>query len=309
MNTETISQTARIFVGANHSDAERFASDLLSPDDLRIYAEDIRSWAGVRKVLRDGAGTMILIGLRPPDWAGLLYLGQRCRAVAVLQHAKQPRRSISELPPGFFIQNLHKLFYWAAFSAYCKLMSFLSRTSRGDRIVRLYHFSDDYTKELERFLTSGTYEAIACPLPDPTRFGTSVDIPISQDPVAFHLIDEPFTTTLGLSAAKERELLQAILDAAAPDRIHVKVHPRSTHNKFSFSDRFIISEAIYAKARTLIGYRSGLLDYPFQSPMRLIIGFEGGTISLSPIANPIVQNETTESYIDVVQRDLAAHGL
>lgn len=294
----------RTIVALDSVDARRFARSLMAPGDRVLFFEEARSWGEIWRLLRQGTGTLIVLGARPPDKAAVRHLGPRAQQVVILQHAVNRRRSFKELPRGYFRSNARKLVYWSLFSMLCKLVP-----RRGAVPTHVWHFTPDYRDEWFGTLGEGTFTDTPCPHPDPTRFGTMDDIPVSDDPVPYLLIDEPFTQTLGISRAQERTLLDTILTETGDAPVMVKPHPRSVPGKYDFSDRFVVGETLYSHAGAVIGYRSGLLEYPFASSERLIIAprLDEGRFDILRETMETA-NEDRDTYLDRVQRDLAAQG-
>lgn len=295
----------RTIIALDSTDARRFARSLMAEGDKALFFEEAGSWGQILRLLRHGTGTLIVLGARPPDKVAVRHLGPRADAVVILQHATNRRRSFNELSLGYFRRNFRKLVYWSLFTLLCSLVP----RGRRETPKHVYYFTLDYRNEWARALGEGSFDATMCPRPDPTRFGTIEDIPVSADAVAYQMIDEPFTQTLGISSAQERALFEAILAATGDEIIMVKPHPRSRPGKCDFSDRFVVSETIYSHAKTVIGYRSGLLEYPFASPARLTImpttegkGFDFQRSTME------IANEHHDTYLDLVEQELAAQG-
>ena len=295
----------RTIIALDHRDAQRYARHLKASGDLLLCFEEAWTWSTVLRLLKQGTDTLIVLGARPPDKAAVRYLGPYSKQVVILQHAVNPRRKLKELSLGYFRSNIRKLLYWSIFSILCFLLP-----RRAPSPVYVYHFTLEYRDEWVDTLARGTISYTACPRPDPTSFGTIDDIPISVVPVVWLLIDEPFTQTLGISRAQERSLLQTILDEtvqADDSPIMVKLHPRSKQDKYNFSDRFITGQILYSNANTVIGYRSGLLDYQFSTKRRLFIRAKdtGFRLELCTLES---NNGKCETYLDFVQRYLADQG-
>ena len=294
----------RTIVALDLTDLRRFARTLTVEGDRLLFCESARSWWRILGLIRRGTGTLIVMGARPPDKAAVRYLGGYAETVVILQHASNRRRKFKELPRGYIRRNLKKLIYWSLFSILCRLLS----RGAGAVPIRLYHFTSCYRDEWTQCLGEERFSAVHCPRPDPTRFGTIEDIPVTDVPVAYQLIDEPFTQTLGISNMEERELLQAILNATVDGaNIMVKVHPRSHPEKYAFSRRYVISDSIHSHAETVIGYRSGLLDYRFVSRRRLTISPNGRSFDVLPSSAEKSDGQHL-TYLDCVERDLAAQG-
>ncbi len=294
----------RTIIALNTTDARRFARSLMKDSDRVLFFEEARSWGQILRLVRKGTGTMILLGARPPDKAAVKALGRYADSVVILQHAVNKRRRFKELPPGYFLSNFKKLIYWSVFILLCKLVGLLGQ-GRHSVPTTVYHFTSDYLAEWIDALGRDRFQDMACPRPDPTRFGTIEDIPVVDDPVAYQLIDEPFRQTMGISKAQETGLLQSILDTTGSEQIMVKPHPRSQPGKYDFSDRFVISNTLYSNAEVLIGYRSGLLDYPFLAQERVAIIPNGQSFVLERTMMER-SNEQADTYLDCVERDLRA---
>lgn len=295
----------RTIVALDRVDVQRFARNLKAEGDRVLFFEEAWTWGEILRLVRQGTGTLVVLGARPPDKAAVRYLGPRAARVVILQHAVNRRRSFKDLPVGYFRSNYRKLLYWGLFSILCWLVR-----RRALPPTHVYHFTPDYRDEWANTLGEGSFTDTACPRPDPTRFGAIADIPISDAPVAWQLIDEPFTQTLGISRQQERVLLQMILDVTAQTDdapIMVKQHPRSQHGKFDFSERFIIGETLHSHPRAVIGYRSALLDYPFATDRQLTIEVVGDGFSLNSSIRE-GSNDKRDTYLDVVERDLASQG-
>lgn len=296
----------RTIIALDTTDAHRFARSLMTDQDRVLFFEEARSWGQILRLMRKGTGTLVLLGARPPDKAAVKALGGYADAVVILQHAVNKRRSFKELPPGYFLSNFKKLIYWSLFVLLCKLVRVLGG-GRSDVPITVYHFTPDYRAEWAGTLGEGRFDDLPCPRPDPTRFGTKEDIPVTDTPVAYQLIDEPFGQTLGISKAQETKLLESILAATGSEQIMVKPHPRSRPGKYDFSDRFVSSNTLHAHAQSVIGYRSGLLDYPFAARERLTIEPEGDTFTISKKSMKRI-DEQQDTYIDCVDRDLRSKG-
>jgi len=302
-----MSRPARTIVTLDRQDAQRFARSLSQDGDRHLFFEEATSWFEIWRLIRQGTGTLVVFGARPPDKAAVRCLGPFVDTVVILQHAVNKRRSFGDLPLGYFARNAKKLLYWSLFIVLCRLLSPLGRSHTWDNIAHLFYFTSDYHEEWIGTLGEEQISARSCPRPDPTRFGTSQDIPVLDSPVAYQLIDEPFDTTLGITRPQEHKLYEAILGATLGHKIHVKLHPRSLADKYAFSDRFILSDALHSHANTVIGYRSGLLDYPFASPDRLMIVPAKGTFELRPTVMENI-DERHETYLDCVTHALSAQG-
>lgn len=295
----------RTIVALDRVDAQRFARYLKAEGDRVLFFEEPGTWGEILRLLRQGTGTLVVLGARPPDKAAVRHLGPRAGRVIILQHAINRRRSFKELPQGYFRSNYRKLLYWSLFSILCMLVP-----RRALPPAHVYHFTPDYRDEWAHTLGEGSFTDTACPRPDPTRFGTMADIPVSDTPVAWQLVDEPYTQTLGISRQQERVLLEMILDVTAQTDdapIMVKMHPRSRPGKYDFSDRFVTGETLHSHPTAVIGYRSGMLDYPFATNRQLTIEIVGDAFSLKSSTRE-TSNEKSDSYLDVVERDLAAQG-
>ncbi|SIS92474.1 hypothetical protein [Phaeovulum vinaykumarii] len=300
-----MSRPERTIIALDHVDAQRFARSLKAAGDRVLFFEEARSWSEIRRLMRQGTGTLVVLGARPPDKAAVRHLGPRADQVVILQHAINRRRSFRELPPGYFRANFRKLVYWSLFSLLCKLVP-----RRAAPPTHVYHFTPDYRDEWAGALGEGTFSDTPCPRPDPSRFGTMADIPVSDAPVAWQLVDEPFTQTLGISRAQERKLFEMILDVTTQTDdgpIMVKPHPRSQPGKYDFSPRFVTGETLYSHPGAVIGYRSGLLDYPFATDRQLTIEVDGETFRLQSSIRE-TNHEQCGTYLNVVERDLAAKG-
>lgn len=295
----------RTIVALDRVDVQRFARSLKADGDRVLLFEEAQTWGEILRLVRQGTGTLMVLGARPPDKAAVRYLGPHAEQVVILQHAINRRRSFKELPLGYFRSNFRKLLYWGVFLILCWLVP-----RRTMPLTHVYHFTPDYRDEWAHTLGEESFADTACPRPDPTRFGNIADIPISNAPVVWQLVDEPFTQTLGISRQQERTLLQMILDVTAQTDdapIMVKLHPRSQRGKYDFSDRFIPGQTLYSHPTTVIGYRSGLLDYPFATERQLTIKVEGDGFTIETSTRE-TSNEKRDTYLDVVERGLVAQG-
>lgn len=275
----------------NYLESNRYGKIILPENVDCIYVEDPFSWIGLIKFRRRIIDHLFVFGSRPVDIACLKCLGPFSKKVIILQHASNPKRYLNEVPLNFLLANAWKLTVWTLFIAVCRFLSYGKISN-----VVLFYYSEFYLQEWTTILKGIPFSSYKCPSPNVLTYGSQHSIKVCVDAVKFQLIDEPFPSTLGITESDEKNLLLDILNATSPHLVYVKVHPRSDPSKYKCSKRFIISSYLYDNADVVVGYRSGLLKFPFKSNKRLLINknLKGGlelnprNLSKSSISNPIL---------------------
>lgn len=292
--------TSRVFICLDKKDEMRFARHFVTPNDHVVYIQSPFSW-GKLKSHAARENTLVVFGARPPDKAVVRFLGHTFNHIIILQHATNPRRHLQDLDFGYVKQNFRKVFLWIGFSVTAAVFGFLRSNSSSEKNITVLYFDDRYMKDWQ-FEKSDTVNELRCRPPDPTRYGSESDIPISEEHVSYQLIDEPFTETLGISDAQEKKLLEDLLELTGGKKIYVKIHPRSRFGKYQYAENFITSSSIHPNAEVIIGYKSGLLQFPFKAKNMILLG-EDLTWKITHIT-PDQESSKTESYIESVQEIL-----
>ncbi len=242
---------------------KRFTEVISPPETAHFYYEEWSSWRIILKKLK--VKTSFIWGRRPPDIAAFKLATAISKNLIILQHAKNPRRE--KVPLSYFIANFKKVILWLTSMLVIKLRLSLSTNNNEQKCnVRIFYFTESYASEWKNTIgedSNITY--IKCTLPDVTQFGTIAKIKINHDEIDCFYVDEPLTTTLGISYQQEIKILKDLIHEANTKNIFVKLHPRSDKSKFNTLTEFTLTEQVYKNCKILAGYNSALMDYNFNN--------------------------------------------
>ena len=248
----------------NKMEKSRFGRLILPANKVKdIFYESPKSW--IKMFSLSNISESYLFGARPPDIAAVLFAINISKKVVVLQHASNPRRK--KINVQYLIKNYKKLFFWVMFIAITKAIGLMrgNSTNRSKSHIVVYHYTNGYKLEWLNCLGGLNTKFIRCQTPDVSKYGSIKNIPVCQKHVSCYYVDEPLTTTLGITKDQEQKILKALQEKVGNRKIHVKIHPRSDHKKFYNLQNFVITDSIYPNCLFLAGFKSGLLDYRFNS--------------------------------------------
>lgn len=252
-------QISYISFNINYEEVQRFGRQILPHEKITFfYYESFLSWFQILKGIK--INTTYLWGARPPDTYAALYALKTSKKIIILQHAKNARRKKFTLK--YFLLNYKKLFWWVLSILFLKVIT-SSKKLIVCKDIEIYYFTDEYKKAWQDRLEQYGPKFIKCNLPDVSLYGTVKDIPVIEEKINCFYVDEPLTTTLGITSKEEKDILKKLNVINENQKIHVKLHPRSNPNKFEDLDNFILVDEIYKNCNILAGYKSGLLDFAF----------------------------------------------
>lgn len=199
-----------------------------------------------------------LIGLRIPDIHIIKILKNKCLKLVVLQHAFNENNQIKTF--SYYINNSRKFSTWLISILFSKLLCY--KTKQNTNII-CYYFTNYYKNRLDNIIKNVCFHK--CGEPDPVYFGSEKPILINNQIINFFYIDEPLTKTLGISLKKEKIIISDLIIKFNIDRLYVKLHPRSSKEKFAGLPNIVLTDSIFSNSKNLIGYKSNLLRHPFKS--------------------------------------------
>jgi hypothetical protein len=172
------------------------------------------------------------------------------------------------------------------------------KSYRGSIFV--YYFSHHYKISLKKKLQNFDVNFLKCTPPDPIKYGSLTDIPVSIKRIECFYIDEPLDKTLGISAERERVLMRKLISHLGADvSIYVKLHPRSDRSKYADFNQFIVVDEVYKECKCLCGYNSGLLDLNFNNEVFVTLDKD-----LDWVNKPHIKSYKALSYLDDVLEDI-----
>ncbi|MDB4638252.1 hypothetical protein OAE64_00020 [bacterium] len=246
----------KIAIVTNKLEYSRFTSKIIRCD-LIIEHENPISYLKLFRVNFRHA-EVFLIGLRSPDVHIIKSLNNRCSRLVVFQHAFNENNKVKTIP--YFINNATKFITWSISILVSKLFYFkgVHKTS-----ISCYYFTDYYKDRLKNILKNVGYHK--CAEPDPVYFGSEKPISINKKIIEFFYIDEPLTKTLGITPTKEKEIISNLMNEFSVGKLYVKLHPRSSKDKFAGLPNVVLTDSIFSNSKNLIGYKSNLLRHPFKA--------------------------------------------
>lgn len=254
-------------ININDLERQRFANHLLGNDCDYYYHEKLTSILGRCKF--NIAQTVFIWGRRPPDIAAYKRASKLNKNIVILQHAKNPRRE--SVPLNYYVNNFKKVAMWVSSMGRLKLpkISNLIKKNNKQPSVHILYYTDEYKAEWQQhFKHIKNVNYIKCDEPCVSTFGSSTSTIINTQPIKCFYVDEPLTTTLGITSKQEQNLLKQ-LSEKIQGKIYVKLHPRSDCNKYKELQQFKVVDQIYNNVDFLAGYRSSLLDFNFNTSKML----------------------------------------
>ena len=203
-----------------------------------------------------------LIGLRMPDIYIIKTLKNRCSRLVVLQHAFNENNKIKTF--SYYINNSTKFLSWSLSILFSKLFSYKKKHNTN---ISCFYFTNYYRNRLNNITKNVLYHK--CSEPDPVTFGSEKPILVNNQIIDFFYIDEPLTKTLGISSSKEKIIISNLINKFNIYKLYVKLHPRSSKEKFAGLTNIVLTDSIFSNSKNLIGYKSNLLRHPFR-PERFI---------------------------------------
>jgi hypothetical protein len=143
---------------------------------------------------------------------------------------------------------------------FSKLFSYKKKHNTN---ISCYYFTNYYRNRLNNVIKNVLYHK--CGEPDPVSFGSEKPILINNQIIDFFYIDEPLTKTLGITSSKEKIIISNLIIKFNIDKLYVKLHPRSSKEKFAGLTNIVLTDSIFSNSKNLIGYKSNLLRHPFKS--------------------------------------------
>lgn len=279
----------------NEQEKIRFGRKILPIENINFfYYESMVSW--FKNLRYQNVDICFLFGSRPPDSFAAKYALKISKKIIILQHAKNSRRK--KFTMNYFLQNYKKLFFWLNAIFFLKFVTYFKRNNNSYSDIVVFYFTEEYKKDWEERLGKYSPKFVKCDPPDVSIYGTEQDIQINEKKIDCFYIDEPLTTTLGISSKEEEKLLLDLQDLVTNKTIYIKLHPRSYHGKFKNFTNVIIVNEIYENCTFLVGYKSGLLDYNFKFEHEIkLIDYQWKQVFNNKI-------NSKSSYIDDVMKEL-----
>lgn len=226
-----------------------------------IYFENLKI-NELFKLSKASIENVFILGARPTDIAAINFFSNYVKNIFILQHAAKAIRKEHNL--GYWISNTKKIIKWLIFIITLYLIDKLYSREKTLTTLHILGFNENLFSDLKKnnkFKVLKTNEIF---LSNPCyRWGTLNEPEINLNSCEYFMVDEPFKQTLGISEKEEQKILKNLLILLNPEKILVKIHPRSNKEKYAFDSRFKIVEDIYKNCDKLIGYESGLLEFNF----------------------------------------------
>ena len=246
----------KVAIVTNKLEYHRFTSKIISCDVI-IEHENPFTYLKLFS-LNFKKSEFYFIGLRLPDVYLIKLLKNRCSRLVVLQHAFNENNNIKSF--SYFLNNAVKFIMWLFSILITNL--FLYKIKYNTK-TSCYYFTDYYRKRLNTIVKNVLYHK--CGEPDPLNFGSKEKILIENQIINYFYVDEPLTRTLGISLSREKKLISDLITEFHINKLFVKLHPRSSKEKFAGLPNIVLTDSIYSNSKTLIGYKSNLLRHPFKS--------------------------------------------
>jgi hypothetical protein len=246
----------KVAIVTNKLEYHRFTSKIISCDVI-IEHENPFTYLKLFS-LNFKKSEFYFIGLRLPDVYLIKLLKNRCSRLVVLQHAFNENNNIKSF--SYFLNNAVKFLMWLFSILITNL--FLYKIKYNTK-TSCYYFTDYYRKRLNTIVKNVLYHK--CGEPDPLNFGSKEKILIEDQIINYFYVDEPLTRTLGISLSREKKLISDLITEFHINKLFVKLHPRSSKEKFAGLPNIVLTDSIYSNSKTLIGYKSNLLRHPFKS--------------------------------------------
>ena len=147
-------------------------------------------------------------------------------------------------------------------------MLILKKITRRQTVYReiiVAYFKNFYKDRWQKLLGLQNVTFIECGHPDPLEYGTENRLATCLEENDYFYVDEPLTSTLGISGIDEIEIVKKMISSFSIRNLKVKLHPRSSRTKFASLPEIELCDQIYLNSKYVFGYRSGLLDAPFSS--------------------------------------------
>ncbi|MBE0364312.1 hypothetical protein PULV_a2617 [Pseudoalteromonas ulvae UL12] len=286
-------------VNINPLEKKRFTEDILEHDCEFYFHEEFKSVFTRCKFKQ--AKTVFIWGRRPPDISAFKLAVKTVENIVIMQHAKNPRREV--VPISYFFTNFKKVCKWLVSMGRLKVGRPMARKGDSPRIL-VFYFTDAYRDEWQSH-THGLQDVsfIKCEPPRVNKYGVVIEPDISLESVNCFYVDEPLTTTLGISEAEERQLILS-LARKIEGPILVKLHPRSCVSKFNGLSQFQVVDAIYQHARIIAGYNSALLDFNFSAKLMFKLQSSGEWLE-----EPRVKTNQNGDYVTQIKEHLNDYDL
>ena len=246
----------KIGVVTNKLEYERFTSKLVNCDLIIEHENPLTYFDFIG--LNFLKSEFYFVGLRIPDCFLLKSLDNRCSKIVIFQHAFNENNE--EKSVSYLLKNAKKFCAWVI----SILFSFLLRLKKKSKSFKYcYYFTEYYKLRLSKIIKNVNYKS--CREPNPLIFGSKNSITIDNKIINYFYVDEPLSTTLGISIKKEKKLILKLINKFEIEKLYVKLHPRSPVDKFSDLSNIILTEKVFKNSKNLVGYKSNLLRFPFES--------------------------------------------
>jgi hypothetical protein len=291
-------------VNINDLERQRFSNHLLGNNCAYYYHEKFTSILGSCKF--NLAQTVFIWGRRPPDIAAYKRAVKLNKNIIILQHAKNPRRE--SVPLNYYLSNFKKVVMWISSMGRLKLpkISNLIKVKNKQPSVHILYYTEEYKAEWQQhFKHINNINYIKCDEPCVSTFGSSTSTIINTQPINCFYVDEPLTTTLGITLKQEQKLLIQLAEKIQ-GKIYVKLHPRSDRNKYKGIPQFKVVDQIYNNVDFLAGYRSSLLDFNFNTSKMLRLTHEQVWCEETRINS---RHVNSSDYLTQIKEYIAAYDL
>ena len=235
---------------------------------------------------------IIFVASRVPDIFLLKILKNRAKKIVVLQHAFTENNQFFNF--NYIKNNSLKFFLWS-----CSIIFMIPLFFKKFCLTNLncFYFTDYYKNRIKEIYKNSNY--FKCSDPNPLIYGSPYEIKISDQACDFFYVDEPLSKTLGISKLKEQYLIKELINKYKIKKLYVKIHPRSKHKKFKTFKNVFVVDHIFSKTTNLIGYKSNLLRYNYDS--KFLIALNSDTLKWE---KKIFYNKFKVGYITDVKKYL-----
>lgn len=258
----------KIAVVTNAEEYNRFTKKIIDCDILIIHEKPSSYFNILNMSLSESE--FYFIGARAPDIYLISNIINRCKQIHILQHAFN--KNYSKVSIYFLYNNFCRFVAWFVSIIIGHIFKFKRKVNSD---VYCYYFTNYYKLRIGNVYPNITF--YSCSKPDPTVFGTSVQMNKNLTPINYFYVDEPLTKTLGLTNKSELQLICNLINQFKIKKLYVKLHPRSNKFKFSKIKQVYITESIYQNSKHIIGFKSNLLKFNFNS--KYFIGLDKKDLS------------------------------
>lgn len=279
-----------LFVSPSMLEHKRYFRFFCSDVDDVIWYQDFST---LRKFYRiqDSTTWVVVNGLRFPDKVLIKLCVYKNWNVVILQHNATFQKYT-------LYEKLKKIWYglgkysgWLGFTLL--MVAVLMPRPRGRLGQRYcYCFSQQFADEVRKIVTLENVEVLSWP--DMRVYGADV-AKLSSQTLEFFFVDEPFEQTLGIQS--ELILEQALKILPERRTLHVKLHPRSSAQKYANGGPNVaIVDSFPKGVEVLFTYNSNLGK--FYSPERTRYVFSKAEKKFLEDTSCVVSNQADTEYVE-----------